>query len=211
MANQTMESSFSSLDTRVKWVMAAFTIYLILSVASFVSDLFQAELVSRAINGGGVTVAEASANDDRQAVIAFIQEAVLIATAITFFFWIHRAYKNLYSFGSLGLRFSPGWSIGWFFVPIASLFRPYQVMSEIGSNSEADPTSANLGVSQGRVPLYFGRMVVDALSINQRYGPNFVTGSVERGNPHGDPQFHIRLHGCHRGQCHRCHSNDNYG
>jgi hypothetical protein len=149
MANDMIGASFSRLDTRVKWVMAAFTVYLILSVASFISDIFQTQLVSREINGGLVTVAEAAANDSRQALIGWVQIVANFATAITFFVWIHRAYKNLYSFGPLGLRFSPGWSIGWFFVPIASLFRPYQVMSEIGSNSEGDPISANSGVFKG--------------------------------------------------------------
>jgi hypothetical protein len=29
------------------------------------------------------------------------------------------------------MRFTPGWSVGWFFVPILNLFKPYQAMKEI--------------------------------------------------------------------------------
>jgi len=29
------------------------------------------------------------------------------------------------------LRFTPGWCVGWFFVPFLNFFRPYQVMKEI--------------------------------------------------------------------------------
>jgi hypothetical protein len=144
-----MEASFSSLDNRAKWVTGAFALYLALAIISFISLIFQAELVSRAVNGGIVSMAEATANDNRQSLISWVQIVVLFATAITFFVWIHRAYKNLYSFGPLGLRFSPGWSVGWFFVPIASLFRPYQVMSEIGSNSEPESVSSISGLSKG--------------------------------------------------------------
>jgi Domain of unknown function (DUF4328) len=45
--------------------------------------------------------------------------------------WIHRAYSNLYLFGAQGLRYSPGWAVGGWFVPFLNLVRPVQVMQEI--------------------------------------------------------------------------------
>ncbi|HEX6348402.1 MAG TPA: DUF4328 domain-containing protein [Candidatus Dormibacteraeota bacterium] len=54
-----------------------------------------------------------------------------IATIVLFLLWIHRAYRNLGPLGAQGLRHSPGWAVGWWFVPFASLWKPYQVMREI--------------------------------------------------------------------------------
>lgn len=55
---------------------------------------------------------------------------VSLGWAITFFvsvvfvsMWIYRAHANLFAAGYQGLEYTPGWSVGWFFVPIASLFR----------------------------------------------------------------------------------------
>ena len=60
---------------------------------------------------------------------------VFVATAISFLLWIHRASRNLHSLGAPWQRFSPGWAVGWWFVPIMFFFRPYQVMVEIWKGS----------------------------------------------------------------------------
>ena len=45
--------------------------------------------------------------------------------------WIHKAHANLFAAGLSGLRYSPGWSVGWFFVPLLNLFKPYDAMREL--------------------------------------------------------------------------------
>ena len=52
--------------------------------------------------------------------------------------WIHQASKNLVALGVHDQRFSPGWAVGWWFVPVMFLFRPYQVMKEIWRGSYPD-------------------------------------------------------------------------
>ena len=58
-----------------------------------------------------------------------------IPTGVAFFTWIYRAAQNLPTLGVPDRRFSPGWAIGYWFIPIISLFRPYQVMGEISRGS----------------------------------------------------------------------------
>jgi len=53
------------------------------------------------------------------------------ATAVPFLMWIHRANRNARALGAQGMRFTPGWSVGWFFVPLLSLWKPYQAVKEI--------------------------------------------------------------------------------
>ena len=45
--------------------------------------------------------------------------------------WTHRANRNARALGATHLQFTPGWAVGWFFIPIANLWKPRQVMREI--------------------------------------------------------------------------------
>jgi hypothetical protein len=66
-----------------------------------------------------------------RALVAGLQALLLIVTGILFFVWTYRSYKNLSAFGTGGLRMTPGWVIGYFFVPFLNLVRPYQAFKEI--------------------------------------------------------------------------------
>ena len=51
--------------------------------------------------------------------------------AVSFSIWVHRAAKNLVGLGRRGMEFTPGWCVGWFFVPFANLVRPFKAVQEI--------------------------------------------------------------------------------
>lgn len=60
---------------------------------------------------------------------------------VLFCVWVYRANQNTDVLVSSGSEFTPGWAVGWFFVPIANIFKPFQVVSEIyrASDPQADP------------------------------------------------------------------------
>jgi hypothetical protein len=60
-------------------------------------------------------------------------------TIIMFLMWLHRAYKNLQAFG-IQTDFTPGWAVGWWFVPFMNLARPHAVMKELWEKSETRAT-----------------------------------------------------------------------
>jgi hypothetical protein len=62
---------------------------------------------------------------------ALVQFPFAIFLGVTFLRWIYRANQNLQALSTAPMTFSPGWSVGWYFVPIANLFKPYLVMKEI--------------------------------------------------------------------------------
>jgi Domain of unknown function (DUF4328) len=64
--------------------------------------------------------------------------ALFVIYLLTFFSWVHRANYNARELGANGMRFSPRWSVGWFFMPIANFWKPYQVLKEIWQAS-SDP------------------------------------------------------------------------
>ena len=81
--------------------------------------------------------ADASANDVRQHLIGILQIGLTIVTGIIFLCWVYRANANAHRLGAAGMEDTPGWSVGWYFIPFANLWMPYQSMKEIWRASAA--------------------------------------------------------------------------
>lgn len=66
---------------------------------------------------------------------------VFLVSVVVVAMWIHRAHANLRDAGADGLQFSPGWAVGWYFIPFANLVMPFQAMRELwnASHGNADP------------------------------------------------------------------------
>jgi hypothetical protein len=63
-------------------------------------------------------------------IAAVVNLVALFACIIVVGRWIYRASVNAHAVSS-EMTISPGWAVGWYFVPIANLFKPYQAMREI--------------------------------------------------------------------------------
>jgi hypothetical protein len=130
--------AFSSCLTLAWFVIGALLLVIVMDIVGVVSSLAEVRLLTRMIDGELVTIDEAEANDDRQAVVGALQFVVLIVAAILFLIWIYRAHKNLGALGASGLKYSPNWAVGGWFIPIMNLWRPYQVTVEISKASDPD-------------------------------------------------------------------------
>lgn len=85
--------------------------------------------------------------------VLMIQIAVYFVTGLVFMIWVYRAFRNLPSLGVHNPRFSPGWAVGWFFVPILNLVRPYEVMQALWRDSNPD-----VGISDRFFEQHKGRL-----------------------------------------------------
>jgi hypothetical protein len=65
------------------------------------------------------------------ALVSLGQAVIFIAGAIVFLRWTYCASANVHRIGAQGLGPSPGWAVGWYFVPIACLGMPFVAMKEI--------------------------------------------------------------------------------
>jgi len=85
---------------------------------------------------------------------------VLLVTGIIVLRWVYRASVNAHA-AAPDLTITPGWAVGWYFVPIASLWKPFQAMKEIwlgshyGANWEA-------GYSSDLLNWWWGLFIVDS-------------------------------------------------
>jgi len=124
-----------------RWAAVFITIYMVVGVAMIYSCFQQIDLLTRMLGEVGIRTSHIEStdpffNDLRQTTIRRVDFFFSVAALIAFLTWIHRAYRNLPSIGATCLRFSPGWAVAYFFIPILSFFRPYQVVREIWSGSD---------------------------------------------------------------------------
>jgi hypothetical protein len=129
-------AAVASEQTRARIVLFLLAAGMVMALVGIWSSIRQHQLL--ALMGSGVQAApgEADANDARQAGIAVIQVAVLLATVVMWCLWQYRAYANLKLVGTRDTEYTPGWSVGYWFIPIMNLFRPYQITAELHRRSE---------------------------------------------------------------------------
>lgn len=63
---------------------------------------------------------------------------VYVFAVVAFLMWIYRGYVNLPALRSDNMEFSPGWAVGWWFVPFANLVKPFQAVRTLWSESDPD-------------------------------------------------------------------------
>jgi hypothetical protein len=139
--------------TLTQWVKVLLILSLLLDLIGAGSGVMELNLLRNFSNGTieGDIDALANANDTRQQAIGIAQFVLFVVTGIVFLTWIFRANRNARALGAQGMRFTPGWSVGWYFVPIMSLWKPFQAMREIWQasvqpgNWQAVPTPPLIG------------------------------------------------------------------
>jgi hypothetical protein len=70
-----------------------------------------------------------------------------LAIVVLFIIWMFRAAKNNEALGRMGPRFSPGWSIGAWFIPLANFVIPVLIMQDLWRGSDRE---THRGVSSWR-------------------------------------------------------------
>lgn len=92
-------------------------------------------------------------------VLLLLHTVIFIISVIVVSMWIHRAHANLHDYGFEGLEFTPGWAVGWYFVPLANLFKPFQAMKELYNTSfGADDRFS--GDAPGNLGVWWGAWII---------------------------------------------------
>lgn len=113
-----------------------------------------------------VTLTELSRLDPTSPVVGGLSsDLLLLASAVLYLLafvvsgflilkWTYRVNRNAHAFAS-GLSTSPPWSVGWYFIPFASLWKPYQALSETWRASAA-PERWRSGETPSLFPWWWG-------------------------------------------------------
>ena len=115
--------------------------------------------------GQPFTAGEEAASDARIQLATTISSVVFLLTAVCYCRWIYRAVVNSQGFGARGMKDGPGWTVGWYFVPIMNFFRPYQNMREIWQVS-GDPRNWQAEESSGLLVIWWTCWIVSGILSN---------------------------------------------
>ena len=132
---------YRSPGARARLAMIFLLLYGVVTIAGIVSTLMEIDLLQQIDSRVYVSQDDILVNDNRQALIGLINLGSLVLAAVTFLMWLYRASKNLAPLGTQNQQYSPGWTVAYWFIPIVSLFRPYQAVAEIWSGSLPKPYS----------------------------------------------------------------------
>jgi hypothetical protein len=127
---------FTPLGTLARWTCIALYAcagFYALSAAALPGNLAQLDPVAEYEQATGETVHLQSTPSSDFAAIGL---AAFVLTAILFLVFFHRAYSNLSTLAPAERRYSTGWAVGSWFIPILSLFRPKQIANDIWRGSD---------------------------------------------------------------------------
>jgi len=125
------EDGLAKLESRAKLAKAALWLFAAVAAAEAVGEMLEAMgAVDIAVDDGPLALAIGLAYVGFT--LAFFGSVVVVAM------WIHRGHANLHEAGVDGLEFTPGWAVGWYFIPFANLVKPFQAMRELWAASHAE-------------------------------------------------------------------------
>ncbi len=122
---------FRDLGRLTRVLQFLLVILIVTNIIAALSDIAQYRLLQSTF-----TKDDASVNDTRQQIIAVAYLFIFAVTTWVFGRWIYRANCNARALHARSMTFTPGWSVGWYFVPFACLWKPYQAMRELWKASK---------------------------------------------------------------------------
>lgn len=139
------------------------------------------ELIDRARQGDTSALEELPPVLELGSKIEIIEVGLMLVTTVMFFIWFHRIVVNCVGFGAQGMRFSPGASVGWFFVPVVNLWFPKQAMDE-ACRVSTDPANWQSVRSPALVGVWWGLLIANlVLAVRARWFLHRFEVEVENG------------------------------
>jgi hypothetical protein len=123
--------------------MAALGLVTIANLLALWADVLQLGIANDLQGGRRVPFDDLTASDDRVTTTGLLQSGCYLVCIVAFLAWYGRAYRNLRRLGVHELRWGQGWAIAYWFIPIANLFRPKQVVNDIWRASDPDLPAGN--------------------------------------------------------------------
>ncbi len=73
----------------------------------------------------------------------FLGFVIFVLSVVWVCMWVHRMASNIETLRMPDVRYTPGWCVGWFFIPIANWFMPFICLNEKHKASQSINTGAN--------------------------------------------------------------------
>lgn len=144
-SSEEISIAINSLSGIAKHANIIIILYVIVSAAAILSDFISIDFINAAMSGDRFQsdfelnqqadfVDNLSLYSDFAFLIVFAWSGIVIGR------WTYRSMKNLRAMG-YDTTVSPGWAVGWHFIPVALLWMPFRAMAQIWRGSiDGTPT-----------------------------------------------------------------------
>lgn len=120
------EKEFEEFKEITVWLRRALFTDLFLQITFFFTILLKVLLAGSAAKLG----------ESLQSLIYLTEVGVACIGFVIYLVWVYRANQNSHYFGAREMKFSPGWAVGCYFVPVLNLWMPFISMKEIWKTSK---------------------------------------------------------------------------
>jgi hypothetical protein len=157
---------FKDSESLTKWVIYMLYAQILIAVIAIISGYLEYKLLSDFQNGvytsQELAAAGAEASDQRQGIVGVLYLVVSVISGFFILRWIHSMNYNARQLGAVNMKFTPGWSIGYYFIPILTLWKPYQAMKEIWKASKNPLDWASQDTSS-ILPIWWGLWLISII------------------------------------------------
>jgi hypothetical protein len=129
--------SFKRIDGLGRALRALLAVGILVDVVNILVTFLEVRTLER-VRRGAASPQEAIDAIDRSGVVGIVVAAVYLGTIVIWLVWQHRGQANLHALSIRGLTFSPGWAVGWWLIPVANLWKPFQTVRELWKASSGD-------------------------------------------------------------------------
>lgn len=132
MSYRGFSETYRSGRTRYRVAIALLAVTGVILLLSALHDLRGFDLI-RDAEAGTLSDSDVTRYDEATQIYASLYVIAFIATAVAYLAWLSRTVDNVPKLTAELPEVTPRWSIGWWFVPIANLFKPYQIVKNVNS------------------------------------------------------------------------------
>lgn len=173
MTDMALSDGIGLLEKRAKIVKMLLVAGFLAIAAVFVGQI--AELLGYVSLDESVELTGAST---LYATVGLLDAVLTLITIVFFSMWIYRAAANVVEAGVPGFDYTPGWAVGWFFIPIANLFKPFAAMRQIWNASHGEQGD-RLDHAHGPLALWWGCWLLSNIASNISFRMTINPSSAE--------------------------------
>lgn len=133
---------------------------------SILKDIWLLFEINKAIPYGGLDESLAHFSDNVDLFIGIFGMLIYLVMLTFLMIWVYKANQNCWGFAAQGqfkdLKFTSGWSIGWWFIPLANWVQPPRIISEIWKVS-TDPQNWKSVPLNPIIPIWWTLWIIAAL------------------------------------------------
>ena len=130
-----VEAGFKSLKSLTQWIRYVLYAQILIATVAIILGFLEQQLLSAYQEGVYASIEEAFAAGETAIVllqgIGIVSLLAFVASALLIMKWIYRANSNARQLGAQNMSYTPAWSIGYYFIPVFNLWKPYLAMKEI--------------------------------------------------------------------------------